>query len=184
MYLSVANCSRRKHKLPRYQNGHVYLTSHRICYVDDHASKELSVSIALSDVDRSELQVCAPCPRSSAIAIATRPCANNRANRRAFLRLRQRYPCTQNHPREVYQLPPLMDNLCATSNPRLQWQLLGYVRSARFQTQFHPTSIRAAVQRKLRPLLLVKHVESNRQLRRYSKPLSLVPRIAPHSQSI
>ncbi|CAG8962063.1 hypothetical protein HYFRA_00005106 [Hymenoscyphus fraxineus] len=43
-----------KYKIPGYQNGHVYLTSHRICYVDNDDPRKNSVAIELRDVDRYE----------------------------------------------------------------------------------------------------------------------------------
>jgi hypothetical protein len=47
----------RKYKLPNYQHGHAYLTSHRICYVDGKDPRKYSVAIELKDVDRIEYQV-------------------------------------------------------------------------------------------------------------------------------
>lgn len=47
----------RKYKIPSYQKGHAYLTSHRVCYVDDDESRKHSVAIDLRDVDRFEYQV-------------------------------------------------------------------------------------------------------------------------------
>ncbi|KAF4632216.1 hypothetical protein G7Y89_g5915 [Cudoniella acicularis] len=43
-----------KFKIPNHQNGHVYLTSHRICYVDNKEPRKHSVAIDLKDVDRFE----------------------------------------------------------------------------------------------------------------------------------
>ncbi|KAM7192946.1 vacuolar protein sorting protein [Naviculisporaceae sp. PSN 640] len=43
-----------KYKLPNHQNGAVYLTSHRICYVDKAEPRRYSVAIDLKDVDRYE----------------------------------------------------------------------------------------------------------------------------------
>ncbi|QPG94668.1 hypothetical protein C2857_006695 [Epichloe festucae Fl1] len=43
-----------KLKLPNHQNGQVYLTSHRICYVDKIAPRANSVALDLKDVDRYE----------------------------------------------------------------------------------------------------------------------------------
>ena len=48
----------RKYKIPNYQNGHVYLTSHRICYVDNEDPRKNSTCIDLKDVDRHEYYVC------------------------------------------------------------------------------------------------------------------------------
>ncbi|OLN98004.1 Vacuolar protein-sorting-associated protein 36 [Colletotrichum chlorophyti] len=44
----------RKFKLPHQQNGQVYLTSHRICYVDKEEPRKHSVALDLKDVDRYE----------------------------------------------------------------------------------------------------------------------------------
>ena len=46
-----------KYKIPAYQHGHVYLTSHRICYVDNVEPRKNSVSIELRDIDRYEFYV-------------------------------------------------------------------------------------------------------------------------------
>lgn len=43
-----------KFKLPNQQNGQVYLTSHRICYVDKNEPRASSVALDLKDVDRYE----------------------------------------------------------------------------------------------------------------------------------
>ncbi|TVY52458.1 Vacuolar protein-sorting-associated protein 36 [Lachnellula cervina] len=43
-----------KNKIPDYQNGHVYLTSHRICYVDNQDPRKNSTAIDLKEVDRYE----------------------------------------------------------------------------------------------------------------------------------
>ncbi|GAM35926.1 hypothetical protein TCE0_018f04631 [Talaromyces pinophilus] len=45
-----------KYKIPNYQNGHAYLTSHRICYVATENPRQHSVAIDLKDVDRAECQ--------------------------------------------------------------------------------------------------------------------------------
>ncbi|KAL1975782.1 hypothetical protein VTN31DRAFT_4174 [Thermomyces dupontii] len=45
-----------KFKVPNYQNGHAYLTSHRICYVAAEEPRKYSVSIDLRDVERVEYQ--------------------------------------------------------------------------------------------------------------------------------
>ncbi|KAG9238463.1 vacuolar protein sorting protein-like protein [Amylocarpus encephaloides] len=44
-----------KYKIPDHQNGHVYLTSHRLCYVDNDDPRKNSLAIDLKDVDRYEL---------------------------------------------------------------------------------------------------------------------------------
>ncbi|KIW05824.1 uncharacterized protein PV09_03030 [Verruconis gallopava] len=43
-----------KYKIPQYQNGRAYLTSHRICYVDNNEPRKYSVSVDLKDVDTVE----------------------------------------------------------------------------------------------------------------------------------
>ncbi|KAF9874647.1 EAP30/Vps36 family protein [Colletotrichum karsti] len=43
-----------KFKLPHQQNGQVYLTSHRVCYVDKEEPRKHSVALDLKDVDRYE----------------------------------------------------------------------------------------------------------------------------------
>ena len=47
----------RKYKIPDYQDGHAYLTSHRVCYVDTKEPRKFSVAIDLRDVDRVDYQV-------------------------------------------------------------------------------------------------------------------------------
>ena len=46
-----------KYKIPEYQNGHVYLTSHRICYVDNVEPRKCSTAIELKNVERYEFYV-------------------------------------------------------------------------------------------------------------------------------
>ncbi|KAF1980163.1 Vps36-domain-containing protein [Bimuria novae-zelandiae CBS 107.79] len=43
-----------KLKIPQYQNGQAYLTSHRVCYVDHSEPRRNSVAIFLKDVERPE----------------------------------------------------------------------------------------------------------------------------------
>ncbi|KAK4248295.1 EAP30/Vps36 family-domain-containing protein [Corynascus novoguineensis] len=43
-----------KYKLPNHQNGQIYLTSHRICYVDKAEPRKHSVALDLKDVERFE----------------------------------------------------------------------------------------------------------------------------------
>ncbi|ETI27530.1 hypothetical protein G647_09721 [Cladophialophora carrionii CBS 160.54] len=45
-----------KYKIDSCQKGHAYLTSHRICYVDDAEPRANSWAIDLKDVDRHEFQ--------------------------------------------------------------------------------------------------------------------------------
>lgn len=49
-----------KYKIPDYQDGHAYLTSHRVCYVDNKEPRKFSVAVNLKDVERPEFYVCAP----------------------------------------------------------------------------------------------------------------------------
>lgn len=49
-----------KYKIPNYQNGCTYLTSHRACYVDNDDPRKYSVAVDLKDVDRIEFYVCHP----------------------------------------------------------------------------------------------------------------------------
>ena len=46
-----------KFKIPQYQNGQAYLTSHRACYVDHAEPRQNSVAIFLRDVERTEFYV-------------------------------------------------------------------------------------------------------------------------------
>lgn len=43
-----------KYKIPNYQNGQAYLTSHRVCYVDNDEPRKYSVAVDLKQVDRTE----------------------------------------------------------------------------------------------------------------------------------
>lgn len=43
-----------KFKIPNYQNGHAYLTSHRVCYVDNAEPRKYSVAVDLKEIDRTE----------------------------------------------------------------------------------------------------------------------------------
>ena len=62
----------RKEKLPGQQNGQVYLTSHRIAYVDKHEPRTHSVALDLRDVDRYDFS--AGFLKSSAkITLVTKP---------------------------------------------------------------------------------------------------------------
>lgn len=46
-----------KLKIPEYQNGQAYLTSHRVCYVDQKEPRQKSLAIHLRDVERHEFYV-------------------------------------------------------------------------------------------------------------------------------
>ncbi|GAB7326495.1 hypothetical protein MBLNU13_g10489t1 [Cladosporium sp. NU13] len=43
-----------KYKIPNYQNGQAYLTSHRVCYVDNDEPRKYSVAVDLKQIDRTE----------------------------------------------------------------------------------------------------------------------------------
>ncbi|KAI2483687.1 Vps36-domain-containing protein [Pyrenophora tritici-repentis] len=43
-----------KFKIPEYQNGQSYLTSHRVCYVDHNEPRKNSVAIFLKDVEKAD----------------------------------------------------------------------------------------------------------------------------------
>lgn len=43
-----------KFKIPNYQNGQAYLTSHRVCYVDNEAPRKYSVAVNLKEIERVE----------------------------------------------------------------------------------------------------------------------------------
>ncbi|KAJ5300690.1 tRNA-ribosyltransferase [Penicillium atrosanguineum] len=45
-----------KYKIPNYQNGHAYLTSHRVCYVAAEDPRKHSVGIDLKEIDRADYQ--------------------------------------------------------------------------------------------------------------------------------
>lgn len=44
-------------KAPEYQNGSIYLTTHRICYVDSEKPSLKSIALALESIDRIEHNV-------------------------------------------------------------------------------------------------------------------------------
>jgi len=46
-----------KFKIPQYQNGQAYLTSHRVCYVDHNEPRTSSVALFLKDVEKPEFYV-------------------------------------------------------------------------------------------------------------------------------
>jgi ESCRT-II complex subunit VPS36 len=47
-----------KYKLPDFQNGQAYLTTHRACYVDNEDPRKKAVAVNLKDVERCEVYVC------------------------------------------------------------------------------------------------------------------------------
>lgn len=46
----------RKYKISACQKGHAYLTSHRVCYVDDEDPRNHSLAVDLKDIERHESQ--------------------------------------------------------------------------------------------------------------------------------
>lgn len=55
--MAIANLNNSKYKVPNYQNGHAYLTSHRICYVAADEPRKYSVGIDLKEIDKPDYQV-------------------------------------------------------------------------------------------------------------------------------
>jgi Vacuolar protein sorting protein 36 Vps36 len=52
----------RKYKIPNYQQGYAYLTSFRVCYVDEKDPRKNSVAFDLREIAKVEYQVCGdPC---------------------------------------------------------------------------------------------------------------------------
>src|SRR4051812_14304343 len=45
-----------KFKIAACQKGHAYLTSHRVCYIDDIDPRNCSLGVDLKDVERHEFQ--------------------------------------------------------------------------------------------------------------------------------
>lgn len=43
-----------KYKIPNYQNGQAYLTSHRLCYVDNEEPRKFCVAVDLKQIDKTE----------------------------------------------------------------------------------------------------------------------------------
>jgi len=50
----------RKFKSPNHQDGTVYLTSHRVCYVDDVKPMLYSIGVDLEQIDKIETSVTLP----------------------------------------------------------------------------------------------------------------------------
>lgn len=46
-----------KNKIPDFQNGQAYLTSHRACYVDHDLPRQRAVAVDLKDIERCEAYV-------------------------------------------------------------------------------------------------------------------------------
>jgi ESCRT-II complex subunit VPS36 len=47
-----------KFKSPNHQDGTIYLTSHRVCYVDEIKPMLYSIGVALEHIDKIETSVC------------------------------------------------------------------------------------------------------------------------------
>ena len=47
----------RAFKIPNLQNGHAYLTSHRVCYVDNLEPRKNSVAVELRSIEKYEFYV-------------------------------------------------------------------------------------------------------------------------------
>lgn len=47
----------RKFRIPNLQNGHAYLTSHRICYVDNLEPRKSSIAVELKSIEKYEFYV-------------------------------------------------------------------------------------------------------------------------------
>lgn len=43
-----------KYKIPNYQNGQAYLTSHRVCYVDNEEPRKYSIAVDLKQIEKTE----------------------------------------------------------------------------------------------------------------------------------
>lgn len=54
LLIVIAN---RKYKIPNLQNGHAYLTSHRICYVDNLEPRKSSIAVELKNIEKYEFYV-------------------------------------------------------------------------------------------------------------------------------
>ncbi|KUJ16592.1 vacuolar protein sorting protein-like protein [Mollisia scopiformis] len=77
-----------KFKIPSHQNGSVYLTSHRICYIDTEDPRKNSVAIDLKEVERHEFY--AGFMRSSAkITLFPKPSKRSSIQNRAISNLSQ-----------------------------------------------------------------------------------------------
>jgi ESCRT-II complex subunit VPS36 len=89
-----------KYKIAACQKGHAYLTSHRVCYIDDSDPRNSSLGVDLKDVERHEFQ--AGFLRSSAkITLLPKPL------RRGFGSLRQHIGGTS----------PLVQHVASASSP-------------------------------------------------------------------
>lgn len=54
LLIVIAN---RKYKIPNLQNGHAYLTSHRLCYVDNLEPRKSSIAVELKNIEKYEFYV-------------------------------------------------------------------------------------------------------------------------------
>ncbi len=57
LHVNATDAMHSKFKIPQYQNGQAYLTSHRVCYVDHAEPRKNSVAILLKDVEKPDFYV-------------------------------------------------------------------------------------------------------------------------------
>ncbi|KAF7586349.1 hypothetical protein BBP40_009045 [Aspergillus hancockii] len=69
-----------KYKIPNFQDGHAYLTSHRICYVAVDEPRKHSVAIDLKEIDRAEYQA-SFLKSSPKITVYPKPPKNNSSSK-------------------------------------------------------------------------------------------------------
>src|SRR5437667_12239661 len=55
--LSPGHANISKFKSPNHQNGNIYLTSHRVCYVDEMKPLLYSIGVELQQIDKIETSV-------------------------------------------------------------------------------------------------------------------------------
>ncbi|KAG6002703.1 hypothetical protein E4U21_002812 [Claviceps maximensis] len=119
-----------KLKLPSHQNGQVYLTSHRICYVDKAEPRTNSLALDLKDVDRYEVYA-GFFKSSPKITIVPRPSKRSSLHNRALSsaissspsRTRTASPGLRESPYRPPSTPPQIVTatwvctICSFSNP-------------------------------------------------------------------
>ncbi|KAH6958408.1 hypothetical protein HG530_010005 [Fusarium avenaceum] len=117
-----------KFKLPNQQNGQVYLTSHRVCYVDKQEPRKHSVALDLKDVERYEFY--AGFLKSSAkVTLIPKPPKRSSYHSRAISNASNSYRNTSGspgHSDSSYRAPPeptaassatWVCTICSFSNP-------------------------------------------------------------------
>ncbi|KAF4988880.1 hypothetical protein FGRMN_9496 [Fusarium graminum] len=117
-----------KFKLPNQQNGQVYLTSHRVCYVDKQEPRKHSVALDLKDVERYEFY--AGFLKSSAkVTLFPKPPKRSSYHSRALSNASASHRNTSGspgHPDSAYRAPPeppvvtsatWVCTICTFSNP-------------------------------------------------------------------